>query len=107
MFKYMLFYLFLSLKRCYNRAMKYFIYYLIVINVFSFILVYIDKKKAIKNKWRVREFYLFLSSILGGCFGFLLSMYLFHHKTKKIKFILLIPIISVIWLIVLVEVIGK
>ena len=39
-------------------------------------------------------------SLLGGCFGTLLGMYLFHHKTKKLKF-KLIPVICIIWILVL------
>ena len=61
-------------------------YYLISINLISFILIFIDKRKAIKNKYRVKESTLLFISLLGGCFGTLISMYLFHHKTKKLKF---------------------
>ena len=61
-------------------------YYLISINIISFILMFIDKRKAIKNKYRVKESTLLFISLLGGCFGTLISMYLFHHKTKKLKF---------------------
>ena len=61
-------------------------YYLISINIISFILIFIDKRKAINNKWRIPESTLLFISLLGGCFGTILSMYLFHHKTKKLKF---------------------
>ena len=73
-------------------------YYLIIINIISFIICYIDKKRAINNKYRISEYTLILLSIIGGCYGFLLGMYIFHHKTKKIKFKILIPIICIIWL---------
>ena len=63
-----------------------FILYLISINILSFFMIYIDKKRAIHHKWRIAEDILMFVSVLGGCFGMILSMYLFHHKTKKLKF---------------------
>jgi uncharacterized membrane protein YsdA (DUF1294 family) len=52
----------------------------------------IDKYKAIKNNYRISENTLLLISILGGGIGSLLGMILFHHKTKKLKFQILVPI---------------
>ncbi|MBQ8681397.1 MAG: DUF1294 domain-containing protein [Bacilli bacterium] len=74
--------------------------YLISINIITFIICFIDKQKAIYHKWRISEQALLVLSLIGGCFGMLLSMYLFHHKTKKLKF-KLIPIICIIWLIII------
>ena len=79
-------------------------YYLIIINIISFIICYIDKKRAINNEYRISEYTLISLSIIGGCYGFLLGMYIFHHKTKKIKFKILIPIICIIWLYLIWEV---
>lgn len=73
-----------------------FINYLISVNSLAFFLILIDKKKAIHHKWRIAENILLLVSILGGCFGMIISMYLFHHKTKKSKF-KLVPIICFCW----------
>ncbi|WP_066892750.1 DUF1294 domain-containing protein [Clostridium nigeriense] len=69
------------------------IYYLILINIIAFITIYIDKEKAIKHKWRIKESNLFLLAIIGGSLGTYLGMYSFHHKTKHKKFILGIPLI--------------
>ena len=71
-------------------------YYLLLINIISFIIIYIDKQKAIKHKWRIKESTLFLVSIIGGSLGTLIGMYTFHHKTKHIKFTLGIPFIFII-----------
>ena len=68
------------------------IYLILGINILSFILMGIDKYKAIKNKYRISENTLLLISILGGGIGSLLGMILFHHKTKKLKFQILVPI---------------
>lgn len=68
-------------------------YYLIIINLISFFSFYVDKRKAIKHKWRIKESTLILLCILGGSIGGLFSMYLFHHKTKHIKFKIGLPFI--------------
>lgn len=60
--------------------------YLIFINVFSYMLFFFDKRRARKDKWRIKESTLHLSSFLGGTTGSIVAMILFHHKTKKPKF---------------------
>ena len=72
-------------------------YYLISINLIGFILIFIDKRKAIHYKWRIPENILLLNAFIGGCFGMLISMYLFRHKTRKLKF-KLIHLFCIIWL---------
>ncbi|WP_368072633.1 DUF1294 domain-containing protein [uncultured Clostridium sp.] len=67
--------------------------YFVTINFFSFILMYVDKKRAIQRKWRISENTLILISILGGSIGALIGMYTFRHKTKHLKFKLGIPLI--------------
>ncbi|SHH33152.1 Uncharacterized membrane protein YsdA, DUF1294 family [Anaerosphaera aminiphila DSM 21120] len=77
---------------------KYFLYYLIFINIFSFILFYIDKRRAVKNNTRNRisENNLLLSAFLFGSLGALIAMLLFHHKTKKLKFKILVPLFLIV-----------
>lgn len=77
--------------------------YLIIINVFSLIICYYDKLSAIKNKYRISEKLLLLASLLGGTFGFILGMILFHHKTKKLKFKVLEPIFLILWIIIIIQ----
>ncbi|MCI6693289.1 MULTISPECIES: DUF1294 domain-containing protein [unclassified Clostridium] len=71
-------------------------YYLLLINIISFIIIYIDKQKAIKHKWRIKESTLFLVSIMGGSIGTLIGMYTFRHKTKHLKFTIGIPLILIL-----------
>ena len=78
--------------------MKIFSYYLIVINMCGLIICFIDKRRALKNWYRISENTLLFISFLGGCFGFYMSMLLFHHKTKKMKFKVILPILMIIWL---------
>ena len=75
--------------------MKYFLWYLLLINAAAFILMLADKRKAIKNRWRIPERTLILSAALGGSIGALLGMYTFRHKTKHLKFTLGIPAILI------------
>ena len=72
-------------------------YYLIIINIITFIAYGIDKYKSIKHKYRISEKTLIMLSILGGPLGSLMGMIIFHHKTKKKKFIILVPLILLIW----------
>ena len=75
---------------------------LIIINILSFILYGIDKLKAIKKKERISEKALILIGILGGSIGSLIGMNLFRHKTKKLKFIISLPLILIIHIIVVI-----
>lgn len=76
--------------------MREFIYFLIGINVLTFLLYGIDKWKAQKGKWRIPENTLIWLGIVGGSIGALLGMYLFHHKTKHRKFALGVPAIFLV-----------
>ena len=67
------------------------IIYLVTINAIACILMLVDKFKAKKNLWRIPEWVLFASAILGGSIGALGGMYLVRHKTKHLKFVIGIP----------------
>ena len=68
---------------------KYLVIYLLIINMASFVFFYIDKQKAIKDRWRVKESTLHILGFMGGILGSLLAMTVFHHKTKKPKFLII------------------
>ncbi len=65
---------------------------LAVMSVLTFILYGIDKRRAVRQEWRVPEATLLLCSFLGGGAGALLGMHVFHHKTRKWKFRILVPL---------------
>ena len=65
---------------------------LIVVNLVSFALYGLDKLKAKKGLWRIRESTLLLVAALGGSLGALLGMEVFRHKTKHWSFKLLVPL---------------
>lgn len=56
--------------------------YLIGINLAGFIIMGVDKKRAIRGAWRISEASLFLTALVGGSLGCTLGMHYFHHKTK-------------------------
>ena len=56
--------------------------YLAVINVVTFFMYGIDKWKAKKSKWRIRETALLGLAVLGGSIGAWLGMQVWHHKTQ-------------------------
>ena len=69
------------------------VYYLIMINVLAFLLYGADKKRAERGKWRTPEAALIFVAVIGGSVGAFLGMHVFHHKTKKKKFYVTIPVL--------------
>ena len=76
--------------------------YLIIVNILAFSLCFIDKRKAIKQKYRISEDTLLFISLIGGCFGLVLSMNIYHHKTKKLKF-KLVYLLCIIWFLIIIN----
>ena len=70
--------------------------YLVTINVITFFMFGIDKWKAKRAKWRIRETALLLLAFLGGSIGAWLGMQVWHHKTKHKKFKYGIPLILIV-----------
>lgn len=70
--------------------------YLAVINVATFLTYGLDKWKAKRSKWRIREAALLTLAVLGGSIGAWLGMKVWHHKTQHKKFKVGIPIIIIV-----------
>ena len=66
--------------------MKLLLIYFAVINVLTFITYGIDKWKAKRSMWRIREASLLLLTVLGGSIGAWAGMWVWHHKTLHKKF---------------------
>jgi uncharacterized membrane protein YsdA (DUF1294 family) len=73
--------------------LKIIITYLLIINFVGFIIMLIDKKRAVHKEWRIPEKTLIGISIIGGSIGMLFGMSAFRHKTKHIKFKYGVPFI--------------
>lgn len=69
---------------------------LLGMNVLSFVLMGVDKRRARQNRWRISERTLLLVSGLFGSLGGLLGMRCFHHKTKHRRFAVGIPVMLVV-----------
>ena len=67
--------------------MKILFVYLVIINLLSLF--------ARRHLWRIPERTLFAAALVGGSVGALLSMYLFHHKTRHWYFVVGMPLILV------------
>ncbi len=77
-------------------TLKNFLIYLVIINLLGFLVMFIDKRKAEKGKWRIPEKTLFLFTWLGGGIGTIAGMYRFRHKTQKKKFTIGMPVILIL-----------
>ena len=69
---------------------------ILIWNIFVFFVFMTDKVRAKKNLWRISEKVLIACSFMLGGIGALAGMEIFHHKTKKLKFKVLIPFSFVI-----------
>ena len=76
--------------------------YFVVINVIGFLIMAIDKWKAKNNAWRIPENTLFSITALGGGIGTIAGMYVFRHKTKKLKFTIGLPAILILEIILVI-----
>ena len=83
-----------------NEFLHIIVIYLIVTNVMAFLMFGVDKWKAKKSKWRIREAALLMLALLGGSVGAWLGMKVWHHKTLHKKFRYGIPAIFILQLIV-------
>ena len=72
--------------------MRYLIPYLILMNALGLLLMYADKRRAKRKRWRIPERTLLLVAAFGGSLGSLMGMYLFRHKTRHRKFTVFVPL---------------
>jgi uncharacterized membrane protein YsdA (DUF1294 family) len=61
----------------------------------------VDKWKAKKSKWRIREAALLTLAVLGGSLGAWLGMKVWHHKTQHKKFKYGVPAIIIFQLLLI------
>ena len=70
-----------------------FMVYILLVNIITFALYGIDKQRAVKQRYRISEATLLGLAFIGGSIGALAGMYVFHHKTRKPKFKIGVPLI--------------
>jgi len=65
------------------------VWYYVIINIFLFLLMGLDKHYAKKRMRRIPEKWLLLLGIIGAPIGGLAGMVVFSHKTRKYYFALI------------------
>ena len=81
---------------CYDRFMKTFFILLLFFNTVVFCLYGADKRRARHGRYRIPERGLLLLAFFGGAAGTLLGMLAFHHKTRKNRFMILVPLFLIL-----------
>lgn len=69
------------------------LFYLLGVNLLTFIVYGVDKSKARKSRWRIPESVLLMLAVVGGSVGAWMGMRVWHHKTLHLKFKYGIPFI--------------
>lgn len=81
--------------------------YLLIINIFTFLLYGADKYKARRGEWRIKEAVLLGLAAIGGSPAAWIAMYMFHHKTKKPKFYIGVPLFLAAHVLLWIFVLGR
>ncbi len=76
--------------------------YLLVINLITCIVYGVDKLKSIAGRWRTPEKTLLSLAFAGGSLGALAGMMIFRHKTRHLRFRILVPLFLVLHIALLV-----
>lgn len=69
------------------------IIYLILINAAGLLFMLTDKRRAVKDHYRIPEKVLLGIALVGGSIGCIAGMKLFRHKTRKPAFSIGLPVI--------------
>ncbi len=83
--------------------LKYYVLYLVIMNVLDFVLMWRDKRKAQRRQWRIPEAVLLGVGALGGCFGGFAAMHLFRHKTLHMTFKMGFPVMMLVHVILFIR----
>lgn len=69
-----------------DDIIKVYLAFLVLMSFVSFFLYGLDKRRAKRGKWRIKESTLMAVGLLGGAAGSLLGMKMFRHKTRHTYF---------------------
>lgn len=87
--------------------MIYIVIYMVIINLTTCILYGIDKLKAMAGGRRTPEKVLLAFSFAGGSLGAFAGMQIFRHKTRHMKFRILVPLFLVLHIVLIVALYMK
>jgi uncharacterized membrane protein YsdA (DUF1294 family) len=63
-------------------------------NIVGIFMMWTDKQRAQKNRYRISERTLWIIALLGGAIGTTVGMQLYRHKTKKLLFKVGFPLLA-------------
>lgn len=75
--------------------------WIFLMSLITFVAFGVDKRRAVRNQYRISEKALITISLLGGGIGGWLGMRVFHHKTRKLKF-LFVTFSAIVWIFVVI-----
>ena len=75
--------------------------YLIIVNIWGYNQMRLDKQYAKSKKRRIPEKNLFMIAIIGGSLGSIIGMYKYRHKTKHSTFVVGMPMILIVQIVLL------
>ena len=76
--------------------MKYFAIAFVIWNILTFLLMGIDKRRAVKGAWRIPERALMFCAFILGALGEIVGALVFRHKPLKWKFRLGLPLALIV-----------
>ncbi|MDQ0160214.1 DUF1294 domain-containing protein [Alkalibacillus salilacus] len=74
---------------------------IILSSIIGFIMMGLDKYYAKQNHWRISERTLWVVALIGGAPGSWFGMITFRHKTQHTSFQYGMPILTIIWMVLL------
>jgi uncharacterized membrane protein YsdA (DUF1294 family) len=73
------------------------LFYLAALNIAGFVAALMDKRRAVRGAWRIRERTFLLLSLAGGGIGVLAGFLAFRHKTKHAGLMLGVLVITAVF----------
>ena len=68
---------------------EYYLTFILIMSLVTSMFYIVDKSRAIKHKWRIKEKVLLTLSMFGGALGAIITMYLIRHKNRHWYFVVI------------------
>ncbi|WML40794.1 DUF1294 domain-containing protein [Neobacillus sp. OS1-2] len=76
----------------------------VVMNIAGLFIMGVDKKRARKHQYRIRERTLWLVALFGGAIGTTAGMQIYRHKTKHTSFKVGFPVLAIVELVLFIKI---
>ncbi len=84
------------------KMLKIYLYICLLMNLITLVFYIIDKIKAIRHSWRIKESVLLFMTFFGGAIGALIGINIVRHKNRHWYF----HIVSIVGLITQLTILG-